>query len=68
MLAIKDAEWIEFDVHKAAKEWVEHGTNYGLTIEVQNEDDDLIDASKFFANIECPKPTSKFIPSIWIVY
>ncbi|CAG7822120.1 unnamed protein product [Allacma fusca] len=54
MLPIKETGWVEFDIHRAATIWLETRANYGLVIQVENEDNDLLDASKFFVGLPCP--------------
>jgi hypothetical protein len=42
---------------------MEKGANYGLEVEVENEDNDLVDVAKYFSNADCPTLSGKHFTS-----
>ena len=60
-LTVKESGWIDFDIQKAVKAWIGNGANYGIEIEVENEDNDLVDVTKYFSNLDCPIVSSEFM-------
>ena len=53
MISVKEARWVEFDIQRAASSWISGKPNFGLVVQVENEDNDWIDARKFFAAPPC---------------
>jgi hypothetical protein len=45
--------WIEFNVRPAARQWRLLGKNFGLVVEVENEDGELLKASDYFTAMNC---------------
>lgn len=45
--------WIEFNVGSAAGQWYQPGKNFGLVVEVENEDGQLLKASDYFTAMNC---------------
>ena len=46
-------EWIEFNVRHAARQWRQLGKNFGLVVEVENEDGEVLKASDYFKMMNC---------------
>ena len=59
MIAVRDARWVEFDIQRAVVAWIAGKPNYGLVVQVENEDNDWVDARKFFACLHCPNVAGK---------
>lgn len=55
MLPLHIDERTELDVKAAVIAWKEHGKNFGLVVEVENEDGVLLQASKYFVAMNCSK-------------
>jgi hypothetical protein len=54
MLPIYDkGGWIELNVRQAVRQWRSLGKNFGLVVEVENEDGDLLKASEYFTAMNC---------------
>jgi hypothetical protein len=54
ILSVKESKWVEFDIINAAVYWLDKKEkNFGLVVQVVNEDNDLVDPSKYFVNIPC---------------
>jgi hypothetical protein len=45
--------WIEFNVRHAVRQWRLLGKNFGLVVEVENEDGELMKASDHFTAMNC---------------
>ncbi|XP_023708902.1 uncharacterized protein LOC111865238 isoform X3 [Cryptotermes secundus] len=45
--------WIEFNVRPAVRQWRLLGKNFGLVVEVENEDGDLLKAADYFTAMNC---------------
>lgn len=45
--------WVEFNVGSAAGQWYQPGKNFGLVVEVENEDGQLLKASDYFTAMNC---------------
>ncbi|XP_021935122.1 uncharacterized protein LOC110837379 isoform X2 [Zootermopsis nevadensis] len=54
--------WIEFNVRHAARQWRLLGKNFGLVVEVENEDGDLLKASDYFTAMNCSNEASTARP------
>ena len=46
-------EWVEFNVRHAARQWRQLGKNFGLVVEVENEDGEVLKASDYFNVMNC---------------
>ncbi|XP_046388748.1 uncharacterized protein LOC124157780 isoform X2 [Ischnura elegans] len=55
-------EWVAFDVRFAARVWRELGKNFGLVVEVEDEDGALLPAERYFAAMNCSKEASTTRP------
>lgn len=64
MLSLGESEWVEFDIKKAATAWLnDRKPNYGIVVEVENENEDTLDARKYFrASAPCTKSSSLSTP------
>ncbi|XP_021966361.1 uncharacterized protein LOC110861537 isoform X2 [Folsomia candida] len=55
MISVKGSKWVEFDIINAAVPWLERNDkNYGIVVEVENEDNDPLNPADYFANLACP--------------
>jgi hypothetical protein len=64
MVSVKESKWIEFDIINAAVVWLDRPEkNFGLVVEVENEDNDPLDPSDYFANLACPGTLFKHLKS-----
>ncbi|CAL8110426.1 unnamed protein product [Orchesella dallaii] len=60
MLSLRESSWVEFDIKNAVKAWLnDRRPNYGLVVEVENEDQDALDPSKYFRSAPCVKSSSE---------
>lgn len=56
MLTVRESSWVEFDIKNAVTAWLnERKPNYGLVIEVENENQDLLDPRLYFRGTPCFK-------------
>ncbi|KAF6211046.1 hypothetical protein GE061_014159 [Apolygus lucorum] len=55
MLPLYSDEATELNVKPAVNSWKETGKNFGLAVEVENEDGVLLQASKYFVMMNCSK-------------
>uniref|UniRef100_A0A0K8SPA4 Uncharacterized protein n=2 Tax=Lygus hesperus TaxID=30085 RepID=A0A0K8SPA4_LYGHE len=55
MLPLYSDEATELNVKPAVNAWKETGKNFGLAVEVENEDGVLLQASKYFVVMNCSK-------------
>nr|CAD7204683.1 unnamed protein product [Timema douglasi] len=53
MVSIYGEEWLEFNVKSAARVWRESGKNFGLSIQVEDEDNQVLPAVKYFSFMDC---------------
>jgi len=59
-LTVTESGWIDFDIQNAVKAWTaDENKNFGLEIEVENDDNELVDVRKYFSNLECPVSSGK---------
>uniref|UniRef100_A0A1B6C4D2 TGF-beta propeptide domain-containing protein n=1 Tax=Clastoptera arizonana TaxID=38151 RepID=A0A1B6C4D2_9HEMI len=58
MHSIYGDAWTEWNIRGAVKSWRDTGRNFGLTVEVENEDGDLLPAYKYFTAMNCSKQAS----------
>lgn len=59
MLSVKESSWVEFDIKNAAAAWLnDRRPNYGLVIEVENENQDTLDPANYFRSVPCFKSES----------
>lgn len=59
-------EWVEFNVRHAARQWRQLGKNFGLVVEVENEDGEVLKASDYFKIMNCSNEasTAKPLPGV----
>ncbi|BES94713.1 Hypothetical protein NTJ_07522 [Nesidiocoris tenuis] len=55
MLPLFADEWTELNVKSAVTSWKETGKNFGLAVEVENEDGVLLQTTKYFVAMNCSK-------------
>lgn len=53
MMAEYGEAWTEFNVKSAINAWRDSGRNFGLTVEVEDEDRVLMNALKYFEQMNC---------------
>lgn len=53
MMSVFGSEWTEWNVRPAVKVWREAGRNFGLVVEVEDEDGGLLPAHQFFNGMNC---------------
>lgn len=53
MLAVHGSAWTEWNVRTAVKVWRDSGRNFGLAVEVEDEDGTRLDAHQFFNGMNC---------------
>lgn len=59
MVSLKESGWVEFDIKNAVRAWLnERKPNYGLVIEVENENQDPLDPRNYFRSAPCFKSSS----------
>ncbi|KAG8222813.1 hypothetical protein J437_LFUL005019 [Ladona fulva] len=61
-------EWVEFDVRHAARVWREPNRNFGLVVEVEDEDGAVLPAERYFAAMNCSKEASTSRPFPGFLY
>ncbi|XP_069702925.1 uncharacterized protein [Periplaneta americana] len=61
-------EWIEFNVRHAVRQWRTSGKNFGLVVEVENEDGELLKAADYFTAMNCSNEasTAKPLPGLFL--
>ncbi|KAJ9591150.1 hypothetical protein L9F63_002305, partial [Diploptera punctata] len=59
-------EWVEFNVRHAVRQWRQLGKNFGLVVEVENEDGEVLKASDYFKIMNCSNEasTAKPLPGV----
>ncbi|KAE8742801.1 hypothetical protein FOCC_FOCC011659 [Frankliniella occidentalis] len=62
MLPVHGSAWTEWNVRMAVKVWRESGRNFGLVVEVEDEDGTLLDAHQFFNGMNCTQEASTARP------
>nr|CAD7395924.1 unnamed protein product [Timema poppensis] len=62
MVSIYGEEWLEFNVKSAARVWRESGKNFGLSIQVEDEDNQVLPAVKYFSFMDCSNEASTARP------
>ncbi|XP_034239224.1 uncharacterized protein LOC117644110 isoform X2 [Thrips palmi] len=62
MLAVHGSAWTEWNVRTAVKVWRESGRNFGLVVEVEDEDGTRLDAHQFFNGMNCTQEASNARP------
>ncbi|XP_014259717.1 uncharacterized protein LOC106672646 isoform X2 [Cimex lectularius] len=55
MLSYYGEDWTELDVKTAVNSWRETGKNFGLAVEVEDEDSTIQQASRYFTPMNCSK-------------
>lgn len=55
MVSVYGEEWTEWNVRGAVKAWRESNRNFGLAVEVEDEDGNLLPAHKYFSAMNCSK-------------
>ncbi|KAK9507168.1 hypothetical protein O3M35_007080 [Rhynocoris fuscipes] len=53
MMPVVGEEWTEFNIKPAVNAWRENGRNFGLTVEVEDEDRVILNALKYFEQMNC---------------
>lgn len=54
MMPYYGEKWTEWNIRRAVKAWrKDPSRNYGITIEVEDEDGNLIPANRFFKPMNC---------------
>jgi len=54
MFSVRESKWVEFNIINAAVPWLDQNEeNFGLVLQVENEDNDLVDPNKYFVNNPC---------------
>ncbi|XP_039275769.1 uncharacterized protein LOC120349490 [Nilaparvata lugens] len=68
MVSVYGDAWTEWNVRQAVKAWKESNKNFGLAIEVEDEDGNLLPAHKYFSPMNCSKEasTSRPIPGFLV--
>lgn len=59
MISFYGEAWTEWNVKAAVKSWKELGKNFGISVEVEDEDRTILPASKIFMSMNCSKEASK---------
>ena len=54
-----ESTWVELDIQKGAKEWIQNDRNHGLVIQIENEDSDFINPFQYFSPLSCQVDLSK---------
>lgn len=62
MLAVHGSAWTEWNVRPAVKVWRDSGRNFGLVVEVEDEDGTRLDAHQFFNGMNCTQEASNARP------
>ncbi|KAK3923002.1 Esterase FrsA [Frankliniella fusca] len=62
MLPVHGSAWTEWNVRTAVKVWRESGRNFGLVVEVEDEDGSLLNAHQFFNGMNCTQEASTARP------
>ncbi|RZF45274.1 hypothetical protein LSTR_LSTR013648 [Laodelphax striatellus] len=68
MVSVYGDAWTEWNVRSAVKAWKESNKNFGLAIEVEDEDGNLLPAHNYFSPMNCSKEasTSRPIPGFLV--
>uniref|UniRef100_A0A1B6IEI8 TGF-beta propeptide domain-containing protein n=1 Tax=Homalodisca liturata TaxID=320908 RepID=A0A1B6IEI8_9HEMI len=68
MLSVNGELWTEWNIRGAVKAWRDNGRNFGLAVEVEDEDGALLPSDKYFAPMNCSQEasTSRPIPGFLV--
>ncbi|XP_054266669.1 uncharacterized protein LOC128988915 isoform X2 [Macrosteles quadrilineatus] len=68
MLSVYGEAWTEWNIRGAVKVWRDNGRNFGLAVEVEDEDGTVLPTDKYFAPMNCSQEasTSRPIPGFLV--